>query len=183
MQSIVMKVDKVKDIISCIYPHFLDTDAFNVFSLVVPELIPEISDFIQDNNFTELKEAELMKERLELLGQVDPYTGRYYSQAWIQRNVLRMTDDEIDLMDKQIKDSLATNVAFAQNKGEQQLAQQQPTMEFQQDQQQAMAQQQQAAEQEGAAQQQADKSEQAAKKPEGKKKPTGEQKDSFDWNN
>ena len=59
-------------------------------------------DFIQDNNFTELKEAELMKERLGLLEQVDPYTGRYYSQAWIQRNVLRMTDDEIKSMQKEI---------------------------------------------------------------------------------
>jgi hypothetical protein len=60
-------------------------------------------DFIQDNNFTELKEAELMKERLGLLEQVDPYTGRYYSQAWIQRNVLRMTDDEISTMQKEIQ--------------------------------------------------------------------------------
>jgi len=59
-------------------------------------------DFIQDNNFTELKDAELMKERLDLLGAVDPYTGRYYSQAWIQRNVLRMTDDEIEEMQKEI---------------------------------------------------------------------------------
>lgn len=59
-------------------------------------------DFIQDNNFTELKEAELMKERLGLLMQVDPYTGRYYSQAWIQRNVLRMTDDEIKQMQREI---------------------------------------------------------------------------------
>ena len=59
-------------------------------------------DFIQDNNFTELKEAELMKERLGLLMQVDPYTGRYYSQAWIQRNVLRMTDDEIKQMKSEI---------------------------------------------------------------------------------
>lgn len=55
-------------------------------------------NFIKDNNFTELKEAELMKERLMLLGQVDPYTGRYFSQAWIQRNVLRLTDDEIKEM-------------------------------------------------------------------------------------
>lgn len=52
-------------------------------------------DFIKDNNFSELKEAELMQNRLALLASVDPYTGRYYSQAWIQRNVLRMTDDEI----------------------------------------------------------------------------------------
>jgi hypothetical protein len=59
-------------------------------------------DFIKDNNFTELKEAELTKERLNLLGSVDPYTGRYFSQAWIQRSVLRLTDDEIKLMQKEI---------------------------------------------------------------------------------
>lgn len=59
-------------------------------------------DFIQDNNFTEMKDAELMKERLGLLMQIDPYTGRYYSQAWVQRNVLRMTDDDIKLMQEEI---------------------------------------------------------------------------------
>jgi Bacteriophage T4-like portal protein (Gp20) len=59
-------------------------------------------DFIKDNNFSELKEAELMKERLSLLGAVDPYTGRYYSQAWIQRNVLRMNDDEIKKMQEEM---------------------------------------------------------------------------------
>jgi Bacteriophage T4-like portal protein (Gp20) len=60
-------------------------------------------DFIKDNNFSELKEAELMKERLTLLGSIDPYTGRYFSQAWIQRNVLRMNDDEIDEMTKEME--------------------------------------------------------------------------------
>jgi hypothetical protein len=59
-------------------------------------------DFIKDNNFAELKEAELMKERLGLLGAVDPYTGRYFSQAWIQRNVLRLTDDQIKEMQTEI---------------------------------------------------------------------------------
>jgi hypothetical protein len=59
-------------------------------------------DFIKDNNFAELKEAELMKERLGLLGAVDPYTGRYFSQAWIQRNVLRLTDDQIKEMQVEI---------------------------------------------------------------------------------
>jgi len=59
-------------------------------------------NFIKDNNFTELKEAELMKERLSLLGAVDPYTGRYFSQTWIQRNVLRLTDEEIKEMQTEI---------------------------------------------------------------------------------
>jgi hypothetical protein len=59
-------------------------------------------DFIKDNNFSELKEAELMTNRLQLLGSVDAYTGRYFSQQWIQRNVLRLTDDDITEMQKEI---------------------------------------------------------------------------------
>jgi hypothetical protein len=59
-------------------------------------------DFIKDNNFSELKDAELMRERLSLLASVDPYTGRYFSQAWIQRNVLRLTDDQIKEMQSEI---------------------------------------------------------------------------------
>ncbi len=59
-------------------------------------------DFIKDNNFSELKEAELMTQRLTLLSAVDPYTGRYFSQQWIQQNVLRMNDDEIKVLQKQI---------------------------------------------------------------------------------
>jgi Bacteriophage T4-like portal protein (Gp20) len=59
-------------------------------------------NFIQDNNFSELKEAELMTNRLTLLSAIDPYTGRYFSQEWIQQNVLRLTDDEIAEMNAQI---------------------------------------------------------------------------------
>jgi hypothetical protein len=59
-------------------------------------------DFIRDNNFTELKESELINQRLSLLAAVDPYTGRYFSQKWIQQNVLRLTDDEIKGMQEEI---------------------------------------------------------------------------------
>jgi len=59
-------------------------------------------DYIKDNNFTELKEAELMRERLSLLAEIDPYTGRYFSQNWIQKNVLRLTDDQIEEMQSEI---------------------------------------------------------------------------------
>ena len=61
-------------------------------------------NFIQDNNFEELKDAELMTNRLTLLSSVDAYTGRYFSQAWIQRNVLRLTDDEIKEMQSEMDD-------------------------------------------------------------------------------
>jgi hypothetical protein len=64
-------------------------------------------DFIKDNNFSELKDAELMTNRLQLLASVDPYTGRYFSQAWIQRNVLRMNDDEIAEMESEMEQEKA----------------------------------------------------------------------------
>jgi hypothetical protein len=69
-------------------------------------------DFIKDNNFAELKDAELMKERLSLLEAVDPYTGRYYSQAWIQRNVLRLNDDEIKQMQEEIDEEKAEGLGL-----------------------------------------------------------------------
>lgn len=59
-------------------------------------------DFVRDNFFTELKEGEIMKERLGLIQLIDPYTGRYYSEDWVRRNILRMDDDEIEEMKKEI---------------------------------------------------------------------------------
>ena len=55
-------------------------------------------DYLQDNNFSELKEAELIKERLDMLGQIENYVGTFYSKKWVQQNVLRMTDSEIESM-------------------------------------------------------------------------------------
>lgn len=69
-------------------------------------------DFIRDNNFSELKEAELMTNRLQILGSVDPYTGRYFSQAWIQRNVLRLNDDEIKQMQAEIDEEKAAGLGL-----------------------------------------------------------------------
>lgn len=60
-------------------------------------------DFKKDNNFTEMREAELLRERLSTLNMVDPYVGRYFSAEWVKRNVLRFTDEEIEALDKQIE--------------------------------------------------------------------------------
>ena len=59
-------------------------------------------DFLQDNNFTELKNAELMRERLEMLGQVESYVGTYFSKEWVKKNVLKFTDEEIESMETEI---------------------------------------------------------------------------------
>ena len=52
-------------------------------------------DFLYDNHFAELKEAELMQERLGLVATADPYIGKYYSVDYIRRKILRQTDQEI----------------------------------------------------------------------------------------
>ena len=53
-------------------------------------------DYKKDNNFTEMRDAEILRERLNLLSVVDPYLGRYYSAEWVKKNVLQMTEDEIN---------------------------------------------------------------------------------------
>jgi hypothetical protein len=59
-------------------------------------------DFKKDNNFTELRDAELLTARLQLLQTVDPYIGKYYSMAWVKKNVLHMNEEEIENMEKEI---------------------------------------------------------------------------------
>jgi len=59
-------------------------------------------DFMEDNHFTELKDTEIMTERLRLLGDIDNYVGKYFSEAWVRTNVLRLTEDEVEKIEKQI---------------------------------------------------------------------------------
>ena len=59
-------------------------------------------DFLQDGHFAELKEAELLKDRLEVLQTVESYVGTFFSKKWIQKNVLSMTEAEIDDMQDEI---------------------------------------------------------------------------------
>jgi len=60
-------------------------------------------DYVKDNNFTELRDAELLQSRIQTLTTVDPYVGRYYSAQWVRRNILQQTQEEITEIDKQIK--------------------------------------------------------------------------------
>ena len=61
-------------------------------------------DFIKDNNFTEMRDAELLRERVNTATMLDPFIGKYYSAAWIRKNVLQMTDEEIEQMEKEIEE-------------------------------------------------------------------------------
>ena len=59
-------------------------------------------DFLYDNHFSELKEAELLTERLNLAATAEPYVGKYYSQNYVRSKILRQTDQEIVEEDEKI---------------------------------------------------------------------------------
>ena len=59
-------------------------------------------DYIRDSYFTELKNTEIMKSRLELLRDIEDHIGTYFSRDYVRKNILRQTDPEIRDMDRQI---------------------------------------------------------------------------------
>jgi hypothetical protein len=59
-------------------------------------------NFNTDNYFAELKDAEILRERIVTLQQVQPYIGMFYSQEWVKKNVLQQSDEDIEAMMKQI---------------------------------------------------------------------------------
>ena len=67
-------------------------------------------DFIYDNQFAELKETEMMNERLGTLAQIEPYIGRFYSQEWVRKNILRQTDGEMQELDEQIEQEIKDGI-------------------------------------------------------------------------
>ena len=67
-------------------------------------------DYVYDNHFAELKEAELLTERMNLLQTVEPYIGRFYSQDFVRRNILQQTDSEIIEQDTLIEKEIENGV-------------------------------------------------------------------------
>jgi hypothetical protein len=67
-------------------------------------------DFLYDNQFAELKEAELLGNRLGLVTQMEPYIGKYYSTEYVRKKILRQTDSEIIDIDKQIEDEIQKGI-------------------------------------------------------------------------
>ena len=61
-------------------------------------------DYVRDNHFSELRDAEIMRERLQTLDMVNQYVGEYYSKEWIQKNVLMLSDEDIENMEKDMED-------------------------------------------------------------------------------
>lgn len=59
-------------------------------------------DFLKDSHFAELKDNEILRERIDILGQVDQYIGTYFSKDWVRKNVLMQTESDAQQMEKEI---------------------------------------------------------------------------------
>lgn len=67
-------------------------------------------DFLYDNQFAELKETELLQSRLGTLATIEPYIGKYYSNEYVRKRILRQTDSEIIEIDEQIEDEIKKGI-------------------------------------------------------------------------
>ena len=84
-------------------------------NIITPEDWESLSDHIQydflyDNQFAELKESELMNERLGTLATIEPYIGKYFSNHYVRTKVLRQTDQEIEEQDEIIKKEIKDGI-------------------------------------------------------------------------
>jgi len=84
-------------------------------NIITPEDWDSLSDHIQydflyDNQFAELKESELMNERLGTLATIEPYIGKYFSSHYVRTKVLRQTDQEIEEQDQLIKKEIKDGI-------------------------------------------------------------------------
>ena len=72
-------------------------------------------DFLYDNHFSELKDSELLNERLNSVQVAEPYIGKYFSQDYVRRKILHQTDQEIieqdKLIEQEIKDGIIVDPA------------------------------------------------------------------------
>ena len=84
-------------------------------NIVTPEDFDKMAEHIQfdykyDNHFAELKDHELMTERLNIMVAIEPYIGTYYSRDYVKRKVLRQTDEEIEEMQQEMEEENAAGI-------------------------------------------------------------------------
>ncbi len=100
-------VDKIRKRFSQIFIEALKVQLI-LKGVIEPKDWPNIEesinvDFIEDNYFAELKEFEILRERLEMLQLVEEQIGQYYSREWVRRNILHQSDEDIESINDQIE--------------------------------------------------------------------------------
>jgi hypothetical protein len=88
-------------------------------------------DFRKDNFVSEMKDNEVMQQRMALLQIVDSYVGKYYSVDWIRKNVLKQDEEEIKEINKDIEEDRKKELNDAEHEGNLGVAKQAPMADFQ----------------------------------------------------
>ena len=60
--------------------------------------------FLRDGHYAEMRDMDLLRDRLDILNSIEPFIGQYFSKDYVQKHVFRMTESEIENMDKQMED-------------------------------------------------------------------------------
>lgn len=99
-------VDKLRKKFSVIFLELMKTQLI-LKGVITEEDWPELResirfDFRKDNFFSELKDSEILAGRIEMLNNITPYIGKYFSDNWVRRQVLRMTDEDIEKMEEEM---------------------------------------------------------------------------------
>ena len=87
-------------------------------------------DYLEDNHFSELKDSEILMQRIQSLQALDPYVGKYYSQAWVRKNILRLDEDDIEQIEKEIANEQEIQLGQAEKAGMLDGAQQAATQNY-----------------------------------------------------
>lgn len=100
-------IDKLRNKFSQIFDNALRVQ-LSLKGICTQEEWDEFKEFIyydyrKDNNFTELREAELLRDRIQSLGLLEPFIGKYFSQTWVKKNILKMTEEEITHMNDEMQ--------------------------------------------------------------------------------
>ena len=87
-------------------------------------------DYLEDNHFSELKDSEILMQRIQSLQALDPYVVKYYSQTWVRKNILRLDEDDIEQIEKEIADEQELQLGQAEKAGMLDGAQQAATQNY-----------------------------------------------------
>lgn len=88
-------------------------------------------DYQRDNHYAEMKNSEIINNRVALLQNIDSFVGKYYSINWVRKNVLMQTDDEMKDLDKEMEEDRKTELEFADHEGNINATKQQPVLDQQ----------------------------------------------------
>ena len=107
-------VGRLRKRFAAMFNDFLKTQLI-LKNIVTPEDWKQMEDHIQydflyDNQFAELKESEMLQNRLSNLATIEPYIGKFYSTEYVRKRVLQQTDQEIEEIDMQIEDEIEKGI-------------------------------------------------------------------------